>query len=236
MSEVKRIFNYSDVNMLTASGTIINSALAQQPAITAKRPLWTLLFLQNLQTRINDAFPNVLGVDNAADMRDKTKIVLDIMKVAEPNLTTFKKQVERDFKDEEETLDEILTTLGFEAHYKRVKAKDQEATIELLFKFDQNMTPALITQLANIAPQLITDIRAMATTLRDANINQETAKTMRGEITDAGVMELNGIYSIISDICIVCADLFKSNKTLQGEFYFSRAVDRIDGPNPPPGP
>jgi hypothetical protein len=224
---VKRNYRASDVNMLTAAGAITLSAIAHQIEITARRPLWTLPFFNALKLRIDNAFPTFLGVDNAKDMRKKTDIVNGIMAIAEPNLTSFHTQVKRDFKDDENQLDEILTTLGFKAHYKAAKRKDQEATIELIYKFDHNMDAPLLALLANIDPQLITDIRAIATTLRDANITQESAKALRGEITDAAVTEFNAIYSIISDICVICADIFKSNKTVQKEFSFKKIVGQF---------
>jgi hypothetical protein len=214
--------------MLTAAAAIVESAIKHQTDITAKRAQWTLPFFSTLKTRIADAFPNYLSVDNAKDMREKTDIVNSIMADAEPALTSFHTQVKRDFKNDSNKLDEILTTLGFKAHYKSVKNGDQEGTIELLFKFDKNMTPALLTLVTTtIDATLITDIRAMAITLRDANISQESAKFLRGEVTDEAVAEFNAIYSIISDICVICTDLFKKNKTVQKEFSFKKIVGQF---------
>src|SRR6266481_4202710 len=116
--KVKRVYSHSDVNMLTACATLIASAIANVTAISAKRALWTLVFFNALKSRIENAFPDILGVDNAADMRKKTKIVEGIMETSETDLTSFSKQLNRDFRNDKSTLNEILTTLGFKEHYK----------------------------------------------------------------------------------------------------------------------
>jgi hypothetical protein len=232
---LKRTYRASDVNLLTACATIINSAIANVVAITAVRPLWTLLFFNTLKTRIADAFPNFLGVDNAADMRAKTDLVNTTMDSAENDLTSFSKQVKRDFRTNTSKLDEILTTLGFKMHYKDAKNQDQESMIELLFKFDQNMTPALQTDLvaAGMNAALITTIRGYAVTLRDANISQESAKALRGIITDAAVTEFNDIYGITVDVGVICQDIFKANKTLAKQFSFTHVVSLLDSTSAP---
>jgi len=227
--EVKRSYRYSDVNMLTAAATLIASAMAHAADITAKRVLWTMSFFKAIEKRITDAYPNFLGVDNAKDMRDKTKIVEAIMASAETDITTFRRQITRDFRTDKPTLNEYLTTLGFTANYKGVKKGNQKATIELLFKFDKNMTSEIISQITpNIDAALITTIRGYATTLRDANVTQENAKTMRGEITDAAVTEFNDIYGTCIDIGVICADIFKKDKTIKKEFSFSDIASRLD--------
>jgi hypothetical protein len=236
MAQVKRTYNYSDVNVLTAGATIVESAIANQPAITAKRSTWTLIYFNTFKTRIADAYPNFLGVDNASDMRDKTAIVTTTMDAAMNDLTSFFTQIKRDLRDDKTTLNNALTSLGFNEHYQDAKKNgDQESAVELLFKFDQNMSTTLQTTLVTkgMDAGLITAIRGYATTLRDADISQEAAKTMRGQITDAALAEFNDIFKITMDICVICQDVFKQNKTLQQQFVYSKIMSRLDAPKGP---
>jgi hypothetical protein len=235
---LKRTYRASDVNLLTACATIIESAITNVVAITANRPLWDLPFFNTLKTRIENAFPNFLGVDNAADMRAKTQIVNTVMDGAEKDLTTFSTQVNRDFRTDKVRLNEIRTLLGFTAHYKDAKGEDQESMIELLYKFGQNMTPALQTEIVNkgVNPVLITNITGYATTLNNANISQEAAKAMRGIISDAAVKEFNEIHGITVDVGVICQDIFKANSSLKKQFSFNHVVGLLDSPSVPVGP
>jgi hypothetical protein len=62
---LKRAYTGKDVDMLTASGTIIDQAIIHKATLVAKRANWADPFLPNIKTRIDNAFSNFLGIDNA---------------------------------------------------------------------------------------------------------------------------------------------------------------------------
>src|SRR3989442_79380 len=111
-----RKYPCKDVEVLTVSSNIIETAQANLETIVAKRPSWADPFFPNLKTRVDTAFQSYLGIDNAADMRSKTGILEEIMTPALTDLSAFKINIEADFQDNKSRLNEIETTLGFKLH------------------------------------------------------------------------------------------------------------------------
>lgn len=231
----QRRYPCKDVEVLTVSGELISNAQANLPAIIAKRANWTDPFFPNLKIRVNNAFQTYLGVDNAADLRSKTNLVLTTMIPAKADLSTFKIGIEADFKSNKSRLTEIQTLLGFTQYWKAVTRNDQEALVELLYRFKQNMTPALTTEIttAGTATTLITTIKSYADTLKDANVNQEFAKSTRPVTTAAGVTEFNEIYDEIIKVCKICRNLFKDDPIQKDNFSFAAVKRRLNTPPPP---
>lgn len=236
----KRTYNGKDVEMLTACATIVEQAINHKPFLVSKRPTWADPFLPNLKTKINNAFSNFLGIDNAGQMRAATQIVLGIQANALKDLAEFKVQVMEDFKNNKPRRDEILNKLGFTAHLKKTQDQDQEALIELLLKFKQNMSTALQTEITNAGTSvtLITAIIAYAGVLNTSNITQETLKGSRKAISQAGVTEFNAIYAQVISIAKIAASFFKEDKALKEKFSYAKTLKTLNNPpnNPPNTP
>jgi len=150
-------------------------------------------------------------------------------------LQNFKVQIDSDFNNDKPKRDEILNVLGFTAHLKDVQDGDQEALIELLTKFKENIGTHQADIVAKgMAVALITNIIGYADTLKNANVTQETAKGSRKTITDAALTEFNAIYEIISGVCKICFNFYKDDKPRQDMFSFSKVVRNMN--TPPPGP
>jgi len=114
-------------------------------------------------------------------MREATQVVAGIQKNALSDLVDFKVQLVEDFKSNKTRRDELLTRLGFTANLKDAQNNDQQALIELLLKFKQNMTPAIQAEITakGISAALITTIIGYADVLKNSNITQETLKSSR---------------------------------------------------------
>jgi len=238
---LKRAYKGKDVDMLTACGTIIEQAIIHKATIVAKRANWADPFLPDLQTRIKDAFPNFLGIDNAEQLRESTQILIGIQTNALRDLAEFKVQITEDFKSNRKRRDEILNKLGFTAHHKDAQNKDQEALIELLTKFQKNMTTPLQTEITNagMAASLITAIIGYANVLKNSNITQETMKGSRKVISQAAVTEFNAIYNAVISVGRISANFFKTNKAIQDKFSYAKTLGGMnqtkpDKPVPPP--
>ncbi len=223
MQAVKRIYKSKDVNMLSACAAIIIQAIKHQTFLVSKRPKWAAPFLTNLETRIQAAFSNILGIDNAKEMRNATQMLLTIQKKALLDLAEFKVQLEADFKNNKNRLREILINLGFIQHYKQMQRQDQQAMVDLLFQFKQNMNVILQTEITDAGTPaiLITAITGYADGLKNANITQETLKGSRKEISQASVAELNAIYSEVINVAKISANFFKNDKAIQSQFSYS---------------
>ena len=227
--------------MLTVCGIIINHAIANSTVLIAKRSNWADPFLPDLKSRIENAFPNILGIDNAQAMRQATAVVRSIHDKALIDLAEFKVQIVEDFKSDKLRRDEILNTLGFTAHHKGAQKKDQEALVELLIKFKINMTAVLNAEIiaAGMFPGTIATIIGHADNLRDSNINQETLKGNRKTISANGVIELNAIYNTVISVARISANFFKTDPAMKDKFSYAKNKDILNGgssPTPPPTP
>lgn len=231
-----RPYRYKDVDMLFGSEIIIGHCITNLPALVAKRSNWAAPFFPDFLTRVQNAFPNVLGIDNLQQLRLATQTLYTVMDPAQDDLAFFKINVEVDYDNNRVRRDEILTSLGFSAHWKDVQKEDQEAFVELLTKFKANMTPALKTELVangmdgNDIDELIT----YADTLRNANVTQETAKGTSKEITQEGRTELNAIYKKVIGICKIAQKIFQNDSAKKDLFVFSKIIRAMNQPPPPP--
>lgn len=230
MATLNRIYKGKDVEMLTVCATITQQAITHQTFLIANRPTWANPFFPNLQARIQLAFSNYLGIDNAQQMRQATLIVLGLQKNALTNLAQFKVQVSEDFKTNKPQLKQILTTLGITQHLKAAQQLDQEALVELLLKFQLNMSTTLQTQIttAGTPASLISTITSYATTIQNANITQETLKGNRKTITQAALTEFNDIYSQTISVAKISAKLFTNNIAIKDKFSFSKTLKTLN--------
>lgn len=238
---LKRAYKGKDVDMLTACGTIIDQAIIHKTFLVSKRSNWADPFLPDLKTRINNAFPDFLGIDNAEQLREATQTLSGIQTNALRDLAEFKVQITEDFKSNKKRRDEILNKLGFTAHHKNAQGKDQEALIELLLQFKKNMTTALQTEITNagMSASLITAIIGYATVLKNSNIAQETMKGSRKVISHAGVKEFNIIYNAVISVGRISSNFFKTDKAIQDKFSYAKILSNLnqtksDKPVPPP--
>lgn len=227
---LKRAYKGKDVDMLTACSTIIGHTIDNKTFLISKRPTWADPFLPDLKTRIDNAFTDILGIDNAKDMRDATTVVTNLQTDALRDLAEFKIQIEEDFKGDKKRRDTILNILGFKQHHKAAQNKDQEALIELLAKFLKNMTSALETEITNagMASALITAIKGYANTLKNSNITQETLKGIRKTITQTGQTELNAIYNATISVAKISFKFFKKDKATQDKFSYTKTIKALN--------
>jgi hypothetical protein len=229
---VKRAYKGKDVDMLTACSTIIEQANNHKSVLISKRANWVDPFFPDLKTRIENAFSNYLGIDNAQQMREATQVVTDIQANALRDLAEFKVQLMEDFKTKKNRRDEILTRLDFTSHHKEAQNKDQEALIQLLLSFKKNMTPALQTEItsAGTSTTLITAIILYADVLKNSDINQETMKGSRKVISQTAVKEFNEIYNQVISIAKISANFFKDDKAIKEKFSFAKTLKNLNRP------
>jgi len=229
---IKRAYTGKDVEMLTACDTIIEHAIEHKPLLISKRANWADPFFPDIQTRIDNAFSNFLGIDNAQQMRQATQVVIGIQANALPALAEFKIQIMEDFKSNKIRRDEILTSLGFTLHLKAAQKNDQEALIELLQCFKLNMTPALQTEIttAGTAATSITTIISFADVLKNSNITQETMKGSRKVITQTALIEFNEIYNQVISVAKISAKFYKTDKAVQDKFSYAKTLKNLNRP------
>ena len=223
-TSVTRKYKTKDVEMLTASATIIENVIANKTLLQSKRTTWADPFFENLKTQIQSTTDSYLGKDAAQLMRQATQVVLTIQAQALNDLAEFKVQIEQDFKNTPVQKTEILTQLGFSTYHKSAQKGDQEGLVNLLFQFKTNLNPTLNTEIVTkgTAQATIDNIIGYANTLKDANISQETYKGTRKEITDEAITAFNQIYDQVISIAKIASNFYKTDKTKQQLFSFAK--------------
>lgn len=225
MAAITRKYPTSDVVMLTSSSTIIENASSHKAFLITKRATWADPFFPNLLARIDTAVQTYIGVDSAKALRSATQAIQALQDTALEKLSEFNVQISQDFKKTTVRKNEILNTLGFKDYYKEAyKNKSQEAIINLLFQFKNNMNATLKTEITQkgTSAASIDEIIAFADNLNNANVNQETYKSNRIAITAAAINAFNDIYDNVISVSTISAKFFKDNKAVKESFSFSK--------------
>jgi hypothetical protein len=223
-TKITRKYKVKDVEMLIATATIIENAIANRTFLETKRSTWASPFFDDLKTKIKTTTETYLGKDAAQQMRQSTQVVLGIQKQALTDLAEFKVQVEQDFKSNPIQKTEILTQLGIIAFYKMAQKGDQEGLVNLLFQFKTNLNPTLIAEIVakGTSQSTIDNIVNYAEVLKNANIDQETFKGTRKEITDEAIKAFNEIYESVISVAKIANNFYKTDKIKQQQFSFAK--------------
>jgi hypothetical protein len=224
MSTPKRKYNGKDVDMLIACSTLIENAIANKSFLQTKRSNWSDDFFNSLQTKINTALEEHLGVDSAKELRGATQTLQSIQKQSLKDLAEVKTQIIEDFKKDPTKKTEILTQLGYTAHHATAQNGDQEALVQLLYAFKNNLTPTLKQEIVDkgTASAILEQITTYADTLKKADVNQETFKGTRKEITTTGVTIFNEIYDDVISIAKIATKFYKDEPTKKDLFSFAK--------------
>lgn len=224
MTIVNRLYRSKDVDMLSTSATITETAIGKKEFLQKKRPIWADPFFENLKKRIETATQTYLGVDSAKDMRNATQKITLIQANALKDLAEGKVQISEDFKDDKVRRDELLRQLGFTGFLVPARRKDQEALIQLLYQFKTNLTPDIKKEITakGTDPAILDAITGYADDLKNTNINQETFKGLRKEISNEAVQEFNSIYEAVISICKIAANFYKEQPVVKDQFNFTK--------------
>lgn len=231
MSKAKqRNYSTKDVDMLITSATIIDSAIANKDFLISKRSIWADPYFSNLKDRIDTAIQNLLGIDNAKDLRGATYTIKSIQVQAMKDLSAVVIQLKNDFRMNKVRLSELLNILGFTTFYKEVQRRDQESLINLLFRFKLNLSEDLKNEIINagIESIMLDNVMAHANTLKIADINQETFKGLRKEITEATRIEFNGIYDEVIGVSKIASNFFRDQPIKKEHFSFYKVSKRLN--------
>ena len=234
--ESKRNYQGKDVDMLTTCVIIIENALANQDFLISKRKTWEPPFFDKLKDNINTVIEKHLGLDNAAQMRKATKVVIKIQSKALYDLAEFKIQIQEDFKADKQKRDEILKILGFTDFLKMAQDKDQEALIQLLYCFTTNLEAHLRTEIVEkgMDETTIDNILSYAQELSTANISQETFKGTRKIVTQETITEFNATYDEVISVAKIARNFFKEKPSMQDLFSYNKILKSLNF-TPKPG-
>ncbi len=226
----QRKYPAKDIEMLTAASVIVENAIANKTFLQSKRTTWEDPFFDNLKTQIQTTTETHIGKDAAKNMRLASQIVYSIQATAKTNLAELKVQIEQDYKDNPTQKTEILNQLGYTAYYKQVQKNDQEALVNLLYQYKNNLTQTLKAEIIDkgTAQTTLDTITTQAETLKNANITQETYKGTRKEITNEAITAFNTIYDQIIAISKITQNFYKTDPIKKQQFTFAKILANLN--------
>ena len=224
-----RNFAGKAIDMLTAIETITKSFIQYQAILETERTNFTAAYFSDLDNRINGAFA-LVGADKTRNQREATRKVLALSSEVAKKISNLKVNISQIYSKDPDRLTEILRTLGFTDYGTLVRNKDQEATVQFLYRFSQNLTPALAAEFtaAGIPPAKLTDITTYTEQLRDANINQESIKSTKKVLTEADLTALNSLYAEVMGISKIARNVFSDKPNIKSQFAYSPILKRIN--------
>ena len=231
MSTTQRIYSFRDVDMLTASLTITDNAIAAKDFLIEKRPLWADPFFADVRQRVLNAFSSILGISNVKELALQTAGLNALGKTVLKDVAEFKIQLVTDFADNKTRGEELQHLLGFKSpgatlpKYKN----NQEALVQLLQRLKTGITPEIRTELEEkgMSPLTIDNIVTHADQYLEANVKQETFKGDKKVLTDVNVQELNAVYTQVSGIAKVARTFYKGSRVEQDKFSFKKIVKNM---------
>jgi len=220
-------FSYKVVEMLIGARALCDIFGENREPLVAARSTWVDPFIDNYRTCIDTAMEQYLGHDFRKRLRDVSLEVRTIMGLVLPKLALFKSQIEYDYSGA--ALKNLLDSLGYSRFYKSVQNKNQEATIQMLYQFRQNMTDELKAELVakGMAADLIDGIISQIDALKEADTLQESLKASGSGFPREAVDEFNAIYKEAIGICKIARQVFRANPEKRALFTFSRLVKRM---------
>lgn len=222
--------------MLAVCLVILANANDNVKELVAENDNWSQAFIDAQEKIVEDALTNILGIDTKSEQRDETNIVKQIMNEALPKLSTFKKRIKQAITDTTRQ-GELLNKLGFTSFYRDASKKSQIATIELLFQFKKNLTPAISAELTaskHLKQTTLDTIADYADKLSKENLTQEQLKGTSKVLTEADIIALNNIYTtIVKNFAIPVQDYFKNNNPIKVDlFVYSKIKKAMGTPRP----
>ena len=231
MSTTQRIYSYRDVDMLTASLTITDNAIAAKDFLIGKRPSWEDPFFADVRQRILNAFSSILGISSVKELAMQTANLNALGKIVLKDIAEFKIQLVTDFADNKVRGDELQHLFGFKSPGVTLPKfrKNQEALVQLLQRIKTGITPEIRSELEEkgMSPLTIDNIVTHADQYLEANVRQETFKGDKKVLTDVNVQELNAVYTQVSGIAKVARTFYKGSRVEQDKFSFKKIVKNM---------
>ncbi len=223
-----RIYSGSDVAMLTVCSVIVDNALEDQDYLSCRRTGWEPPYFEEQKKKVENGF-TILGFDNTSGQRQATLAVLRIQKEALKELGDVKVQIEEDFKQDKSDRDDLLNRLGYAPFYRQASKKDQNALVELLYQFRENLTESLRAgiEAKGTSPKSLDAIVSYADRMKSANVTQEKLKGISKTLTEKDIIALNDIYGTVISIARIARRFYQGNPAKQGQYSYTKILSRL---------
>lgn len=202
---MKRIFKYKTLPMLIASLTVADHFESEKETFVNEMPGWTDPFIETFRTSIQQILDTYFGINSKENLKDQTQLVNELTEKAADDLDMVKTQIERGFRKEPQTKENLLSRLGYQQYWSQAANHNQEMMIGLLLTFANHMDEELKAQLLEkqVNAARVENILTYADQLNQANISQESLKGTSKLDTEEAVAALNETYAQAMDICAI---------------------------------
>lgn len=223
----ERKFKGTAIQMLMATGFIVDNAIAIAPKLTSARPKWTLSYFTDIKGQITGILEDNFGIRGTTSLREVTAALTTKEIAAKAMLQQAKTQIEVDFGKDETKSSHYLVTLGL-TKVKVIKNASQDATIEMLTIFRNNLTPEIEADLtaAGMSAATLNGIKALAKEFYEANALQEQKKVGSKETTATLNLQLNNLYDEVIGIAKIASTLLTDKADIE-KFSYSRALKQM---------
>ncbi len=224
----------SVLEVVTAGVVICNHGTELITELVVERPLWATPYFPTFITRLTGYLGSYVGDDRTDAQRDATVIVEALEKQARAKLSSFKIQLDADFRTNKPRLAEILNTLGFTLYFKNAIISKEVNLLNLLERFKTNMIPTLQAEIVTAGGNLanIILIKTLATTLPAANMVQEGLKGTKKLTTEGMVTDFNDAYDELMSICKVAQNIYKEDAAKKQLFSYAHTLSILRGGTP----
>jgi hypothetical protein len=192
---------------------------------------WSEGYVNDLISRIDKLFQEVLGVNAKIDLKNATSSLKSIEVPAKKDLSMLKLQLEEGFRKQPKKRDDILIALGSSKYYRAAQSGNQESLIALLYNIKTNLSDKMRSDIlaTGITPELLDRILNYANDMAKANEIQESSKGKTKETTAQINKALEDIYREIIAICKILSRYHSDDPVKKEQFTFSKVVKNLGG-------
>jgi len=228
---VTREYPYSDALMLAGGKAIAANLRYCIKELSEIRSLWTRGYITSLDSRLDDAFTEILGF-SLPEIHQFIKFdIYDSLQKVAFDLSCLKIQIEVDFQRNAQKKSGYLTMLGFNLYPQKISSLSEEERIAVLEHFATNLTVDIRNKLVSngVNPDLLDRLTSQAKVLDEMKQVQATLMLPNRELSELQVATLCSLYNEVIGICTIASTFFEKKSKKCELFTFSVVIDKLKG-------
>jgi hypothetical protein len=226
---MKKNYPYPLYVTLQGELIIIRNYMELQPNFSARNPDMTVAYGQEIETRINQAIIS-FTTDKKQEQKAATRDIKAIIAESKVKLSDLFTDIAVVFRSDKPKVDILKNELGYTRFNRKANENVQEAIIQYLFTFADNL-PAYRSELTEkkIPDSRLDEIIKLAQECKNANITQELSKSKSRQLTAEQQAEVNTLYTEVMAICRLGKSIFRQDKEKWQLFNFKSVIEAFGG-------
>ena len=228
---ITRNYPYNDALMLAGGKVIAASLRCCMKELSEIRSLWTRGYITDLDSRLDNAFSGILGVELPSIYRFLKFDIYESLQHAAFDLSCLKIQIEVDYQDNVENKNEFLSALGFTMFQQRPNMLSEEELIRVLEHFAVNLSPSRRSELVanGVNPFLLDKLAQQAALLNEMGQVQAMLMLPNKKMKEPEIAVLCSLYNEVEGICTIASTFFEKKAKKRELFIFSSVINRLKG-------